>query len=77
MLQLACVIKDDPTLKALIVGMKHYGAMHQVLLNKLGRFDGQVALVSAGLWNHRLTIQVPATPLERQGAPCARACTPC
>jgi hypothetical protein len=38
-------------------GMKRYGAMHQVLRNKLGRFDDRVALVSAELWNHHLTTQ--------------------
>lgn len=40
-----------------IGGMKRYGAMSQVLRNKIGRFDDQVAVVSAGLWNHHLASQ--------------------
>jgi len=38
-------------------GMKRYGATSQVLCNKIGRFDNQVSLVSAGLWNHHVTTQ--------------------
>lgn len=38
-----------------IGGMKRYGAMSQVLRNKLGCFDDRVAVVSAGLWNHHLS----------------------
>jgi hypothetical protein len=40
-----------------IGGIKRYGAMSQVLRNKIGRFDDQVAVVSAGLWNHHLATQ--------------------
>lgn len=40
-----------------IGGMKRYGAMSQVLRNKIGEFDDRVALVSAGLWNHHLATQ--------------------
>ena len=40
-----------------IGGMKRYGAMNQVLRNKLGKFDDRVAVVSAGLWNHHLATQ--------------------
>ena len=40
-----------------IGGMKRYGAMSQVLRNKIGRFDDRVAVVSAGLWNHHLATQ--------------------
>ena len=56
MLQFTRIIKDARTLKALIGmgrgefdellstfgGMKRYGAMHQVLRNKLGEFDDRV-----------------------------------
>lgn len=38
-----------------IGGMKRYGAMSQVLRNKLGHFDDRVAVVSAGLWNYHLS----------------------
>jgi hypothetical protein len=40
-----------------IGGMKRYGAMNQVLRNKIGQFDDRVAVVSAGLWNHHLATQ--------------------
>jgi hypothetical protein len=40
-----------------IGGMKRYGAMSQLLHNKIGRFDDQVAVVSASLWNHYLVTQ--------------------
>lgn len=40
-----------------IGGMKRYGAMSQVLRNKLGEFEDRVAVVSAGLWNHHLATQ--------------------
>ncbi len=39
-----------------IGGMKRFGAMSQVLRNKVGRFDERVAQVSAGLWNHHLNV---------------------
>ena len=40
-----------------IGGMKHYGAKSQVLRHRIGRFDDQVAVVSAGLSNHHLATQ--------------------
>jgi hypothetical protein len=40
-----------------IGGMKRYGAMSQVLRNKIGRFDDRVALICAGLWNLLLASQ--------------------
>lgn len=41
-----------------IGGMKRYGAMSQVLRNRIGLLDDRVAVVSAGLWNHHLEMQV-------------------
>jgi DDE superfamily endonuclease len=40
-----------------IGGIKRYGAMSQVLRNKIGHFEDRVAMVAAGLWNHHLAVQ--------------------
>lgn len=37
-----------------IGGMKHFRACHDVLRNRIGRFDDRVAVVAAGLWNYHL-----------------------
>lgn len=37
-----------------IGGMKRFRACHDVLRNKIGRFDDRVAVVAAGLWNYHL-----------------------
>jgi hypothetical protein len=37
-----------------IGGMKRFRAYHDVLRNKIGRFDDRIAVVAAGLWNYRL-----------------------
>lgn len=44
-----------------IGGLKRYGAMSQILRNKIGRFDDRIALISAGLWNHHLAFQLTKT----------------
>ena len=52
-----CISSQRIVVEHAIGGMKRYGAMSQVLRNKIGRFDDRVALVSAGLWNHHLASQ--------------------